>query len=91
MNIDIEAFGGLHLEGCLDACVRERSLRGIRSDCLFHVAADLGKLALGVVVFLGVVVPGNPPGCVVTGHCKLGVLLLYDEIGQPSLEGELVA
>ena len=64
---------------------------GNEKDTSGMLLADFRKTALGPVIFLGVVVAGNPPRGVVAGHGKLGLLLLDDEVDQVGLARELVA
>ena len=91
MDIDIEAIGGLHLQRGLHTGLGEGGLRGVRTDGTAHVLPDFRKAGLRVVVLLGVVVAGYPPGGVVAGHGKLGVLFLDDEIVQVLAQGKFVA
>ena len=82
----------LHLERGLHACLREDSHRGIAPvDGLLHAVADLRKLAFLSLLLLSVVVARQPPGGVIASHCKLGALLLDEEVIELLLLGELVA
>ena len=91
VQVDVEAIGGLQLEGGLHAGRREGSLRGVGRDGTLHQTADFGQLGLGVVVLLRVVVAGNPEGGVVAGHSKLSMFLLDNEVVELLLQGELIA
>ena len=54
------------------------------------MAADFGEAGFHVVIFLGVVVAGNPPGGMVARHGKLCMLFLDDKIDQVLLYGKLI-
>ena len=43
VDVDVETLVGTHLEGCLYAVDRERSLRIVRVDGSFHLGADLAQ------------------------------------------------
>ena len=91
VDVDVEAVVALHLQGGLHARGREGGLRRVGRDGLLHVRADLGETRLGVVVLLGVVVPGDPECRVVARHGKLRPLLADGEVGELLLLGKLVA
>ena len=91
VNVDIEAVIRLHLKGGLHTGHRERSLGGVAAEGLLIVGPDFGKTALGVLIFLGVVVRRNPDSLVVSGHCKFGKFILDAEICHASLLREFVA
>ena len=91
VDVDVEAVVGLHLERGLHAAGAEEGLGAVAHHLLLEVLADFGEAAFAVLIFLGVVVAGNPPAEVVAGHRELGELLLDHEIGQGLAGGELVA
>ena len=91
MQVDVEAVGGLHLQGRLHACGRELGLRGVVGDGAGHQAADFGKAGFGIVILLCIVIAWNPEGRVVARHGKLGMFFLDDEVVEVLLQGEFVA
>ena len=80
MYIDIKTVVCLHLQCSLYTCGREESLRRVAAYRLAHLTSDFRQTALGIVIFLRVVVAGYPPCGVVAVHGELSVFLLYDEI-----------
>ena len=91
VQVDVEAFVRLHLQGCLyggGADIRLR--RVVRTVCAVD-AADFRQAGLVVVVLLGVVVSADPPGGVVPGEGEFRQFIGHLEIGELVLHGELVA
>ena len=91
VQVDVESVVGLHLQRGLHAGLAELVLRAVGRHRLVKEAAYLAQAAAGVLIFLGVVVAGYPPGHVVARHGKLGVLFLDDKVVQVLLLRELVA
>ena len=92
MQVDVQAFVGLHLEGHLHTRLGEHLLRGIVGQLIVIIPATDSAQARGVVgIFLGVVVSGNPPGRMVPGHRILRKFVLNHKIGKAVLPRELVA
>ena len=91
MDIDVEALVSTHLERCLHAVYRERSLRVVRVDCSLHLCADFAETRLDIVILLSVIVARNPPCGMVPCESELGKLLLYHEVAEVLLVRELIA
>ena len=92
VQVDVQAFVGLHLDGHLHARLGEHLLRGITRQLVIIVPVLDSAQARGVIgIFLGIVVSGNPPGRMVSGHSVLRELVLDYKIGKVVLLGELVA
>ena len=91
MYVDIKPIVCLHLERGLYTRLREWCLRGVGRNGLFHVAADFRKTGFHIVVFLGVVITGNPPSDMVTSHGKLRMFFFNDEVNKFLLYGELIS
>ena len=91
VEIDVESVVGFQLQGGLHAGGRKGRLREIVGDRPAHVSADLREARAGVVILLGVVVAGDPPGGMVPRHGELRALVGDDEVDQIGLYGEFVA
>ena len=91
VQVDVKAVVGLQLQGGLHSRGRKGGLGHVAGIGTLHQTADFGQAALGVVIFLRVVVSGNPPGGMVARHGKLRMFLLDDKVHQVLLPGELVA
>ena len=91
VQVDIQAVVGFHHQCRLYAGWREHRLRRVGCHGSLHKVANFAQAALGVVIFLGVVVARNPVCGVVSGHCELCVFLLDGEIHKVLLLRELVA
>ena len=91
MDIDVEAVGRFHLQGSLHRPVGSRCLRDIVRTGTGINGRNLREQGPGVVVLLRVIVSGNPPGGVVSGHGKLREFIGHLEIGELVFLRELVA
>ena len=91
VEIDVESVIGFQLQGGLHAGGRKGRLREIVGDRPAHVSADLREARAGVVILLGVVVAGDPPGGMVPRHGELRALVGDDEVDQIGLYGKFVA
>ena len=92
VDVDVQAVGGLHLQGRLHAGLGELGLRRAAGGTR-HVLqlAHLRQLGLRGHELLRGVVARDPPGRVVARHRELGEFLLDLEVGQCVLQRELVA
>ena len=86
VDVDIKAVVGLHLQGCLEAGLRE-TLPGPAAAFLRLPieAAHLREATLGVVELLRVVVAGDPPHRVVAREAELRQL-----VGEPEVDQRVV-
>ena len=91
VDIDVQAVIRTHLERSLHRIVRPESLRGVSADSLLVFFAYFRQAALGIIIFLSVIVTRNPPCGMVTGQGELGKFLLDDKIVQVLLRRKLVA
>ena len=92
MEVDVQAVGGLHLEGSLHAGGREDGDGGVAPvDGIVEAGSDLAEARLLGHLLLRVVVAGEPPGGVVARHAELGALVPDEEVDEVGLRGELIA
>ena len=91
MDIDVEAFGGLHLQGGLDGRRGDAGVGPAAVQAGFAgELADLGEFGFGRGEFLGGIVAGDPPGGVVAGHGEFRDLVLDHEVGQAVFQREFI-
>ena len=91
VDVYIQSPVGLHLKCRLDTHFGCHGLGGVVRARKGVFGAYPAKFALRVIVLLGVVVSGQPPGGVVPRHGKFRELIGHLEIREGVLHGEFVA
>ncbi len=75
MEIDIKPIVTLEHQRSLHARRRKRRLRDIAQLIIGIIAADLAQSRLDILIFLSVIIPGNPPRRHIARHRKLRRLI----------------
>ena len=70
---------------------RHRGIGAVALERGLYRIFDLRDFGFGIVVFLGIKIPGNPPGGMIAVHRKLCFFVLNHKINQIILRRKLIA
>ena len=90
MEIQIDSVSRFHLEGSLYTCRWKLVLWRIISNGSLHQTANFRKFGFRIIIFLSIVITGNPPGGMIARHSKLGMFVLYHKVNQVLLLWKLI-